>query len=91
MITVTLKLSADETHVLQEIAQAAGVSVEVVLHGLIAQLTAPPEAEIPPSSVPPADPEVFDPEAVDEQQREQEEMEANIKRWHQERERTEQF
>lgn len=72
-MTVTLELSAGEARVLQEIARAAGVRVETVLHGLIAQVSPPPAA-------PPADLE-----AEAEQKREQEEVEANVRRWHEER------
>ena len=73
-MTVTLELSADEARVLQEIACAAGVRVETVLHGLIAQAV-PPGRDAPPA----------DPEVLAEQKREQEEVEANIRRWHEER------
>lgn len=79
-MTVTLELSADEARVLQEMARAAGVSVDTVLHGLIAQISLP-HRKAPPSAAPPADPE-----AADEQKREQEEVEANVRRWHEERE-----
>ncbi len=59
---------------LQEIAHAAGVGVETVLHGLIAQI-APPEREAPSADL----------EVLAEQKHEQEEVEANIRRWHEER------
>ena len=79
-MTITLKLSADEARTLQELACAAGVSMETVLHGLIAQVS-PPAA----SSASAPIPDALDLEALAEQQREQEEVEANIQRWHQER------
>lgn len=80
---VTLELSADEARVLQEISEAAGVTVDAVLHGLIAQVSGL-ERTAAQAAVPPADLEALNPEALAEQKREQEEVEANIKRWHQE-------
>lgn len=78
-MTVTLELSAGEAQVLQEIAEAAGVRIEVVLHGLISELSRPGEerqaVEAP----------AGEPDEAAERHREQAEVEANIKRWHQER------
>lgn len=77
-MTVTLDLTEDEVHVLQEIAQKAETTVEAVLHALIAQVSLSSHAEA-------EDTEAEDTEAVTERRREQEEVEANIRRWHEER------
>ena len=72
-MTIMLELNAEEAAALQEIAEATGVTVEAVLHGLIAQV------------LPPAKPEQREAEDLEEdaeRRREQEEVEANIKRWH---------
>ena len=85
---VTLELSADEARVLQKISEAAGVTVDAVLHGLIGQVSAQErtaaQAAGPPAAPEALDPEALDPEALADQKREQEEVEANIKRWHRE-------
>ncbi len=74
---ITLELSAEEMRALRGIAEAAGVDLQTVLHGLIAQISLP-DREASPALAPSADASV-------EQKREQEEVEANIKRWHEER------
>ena len=74
-MTVTLELSADEHAALASVAAVAGVSLETVLHGLIAQLSVPAEKER----------ETPDGDAEEERRREQAEVEANIKRWHTDR------
>lgn len=71
---VTLELKADEARVLQEIARTAGTTVEAVLHALIVQVSPPQSAEAA----------AEDPDAVAERRREQEEVEANVRRWHEE-------
>ena len=78
MVAITLELSADEHAALTAVAGAAGVSLETVLHGLIAQLSIPAAGEATESMG-------GDLDTAEEQRREQEEVEANIKRWHQER------
>jgi len=78
MVAITLELSADEHAALTAVAGAAGVSLETVLHGLIAQLSIPAAGEA-------AESMGGDLDTAEEQRREQEEVEANIKRWHQER------
>lgn len=74
-MTITLELSADEHAALASVAAAAGVPIETVLHGLIAQLSVPAAKAQ----------ETPDGDAAEEQLREQEEVEANIRRWHRER------
>ena len=74
-MTITLELSADEQAALESVAGAAGVSLEAVLHGLIAQLMGPAAKEQ----------EMPDGDAAEERKREQEEVEANIERWYRER------
>lgn len=76
---MTLDLSAEEVRVLQETAQAAGTTMESVLHALIAQLSSE-SAEAERTEAPPAASE-----AVAERRQEQEEVEANIRRWHEDR------
>ena len=61
---VTLELSADEARVLQKISEAAGVTVDAVLHGLIGQVSAQ-ERTAAQAAGPPAAPEALDPEALD--------------------------
>jgi len=80
-MTIRLELSTEEQAALAAVAEAAGVSVETVLHGLVAQLSVPGGAEVPKETPAP----VAEPGAAEEERREQEEVEANIKRWHQER------
>ena len=77
-MTITLELSAEEERVLRLTAQAAGADIPAVLHGLIAQLLPPEPAAAP---EPGGDPDLA------ERRREQEEVEANIRRWHEDRER----
>lgn len=76
-MTVTLELKADEVRVLQEIARTAGTTVEAVLHALIAQVSPSQSAEAAEAPAETA-------EAVAERRREQEEVEANVRRWHEE-------
>ena len=78
-MTVTLDLRADEAAVLQEMAQTAGTTIEAVLHALIAQLSSR-TAEAGGAEAPPEETA----EAAAERRREQEEVEANIRRWHEE-------
>ena len=75
-MTITLQLSVDEHAAVEAVARAAGVSLETVLHGLIAQLSVPPAAEAR---------ETPDRGAAEERRQEQAEVEANIKRWHTDR------
>ena len=78
-MTIALDLNAEEERVLRLTAEAAAADIPAVLHGLIAQLLPPePAASAAPE---PSD----DPESSAERRREQEEVEANIKRWHEER------
>ncbi len=86
-MTVTLELRADEARVLQGMAQTAGMTMEAVLHALIAQASPSRRAEVE-SAEPPAENAqavAQNAEAVAERRREQEEVEANIRRWHEER------
>ena len=73
---VTLELSADEHAALASVAAVAGVSLETVLHGLVALLEVPPAAQ---------ERETPDGDAAEERRQEQAEVEANIKRWHTDR------
>lgn len=68
-MTITLDLTPEEVAVLRRRADAEGVSIEAVLHGLVAAL-APPAA---PPEVSKEDPE--------ERDREQAELRANLDRW----------
>ena len=77
---VTLTLSEAEVHALRPLAEEAGVTVETVLHHLIAQL-GPPVVWEKPDSVDEDYPKDRAEEDA-ERRREQEEMQANIKRWH---------
>ncbi len=81
---VTLELTTDEACVLQEIAQAAGATVEAVLHMLIAQVSPAGQADVGCGEADDREAPTDD-EAVTEKRREQEEVEANIRRWHEER------
>ena len=78
-MTVALQLSSDEAHVLQEVAQDTGTTMDAVLQALIAQVSPRPEV-IAGTAEAPADTA----EAQAERRREQEEVEANIRRWHEE-------
>ena len=81
MVAITLELSADEHAALTAVAGAAGVSLETVLHGLIAQLSIPAAGEAVESRGESLS-------AAEERRREQAEVEANIKRWHADRMQT---
>ena len=87
-MTVTLELKADEVQALQEMAQAAEMTVEAVLHALIAQVPLSRRAEDGGAEAPAAitaEAVTETAEAVAERLREQEEIEANIRRWREER------
>ena len=77
---VTLELSDAEAHALRPLAEAAGVTIETVLHHLIAQLGPPVVSEKPEGVT--ADRFEDSAEEDAERRREQAEMQANIKRWH---------
>ena len=86
-MTITLELRADEADVLQEMAQTAETTIEAVLHTLIAQVPLSRRAEDGGAEAPTETSEAVTEtaEAVAERRREQEEVEANIRRWHEER------
>ena len=81
---VTLQLSGEEVHALRPLADAAGVDLETVLHHLIAQLLPPVAPERPQTFSEGSAEEEIEEDA--ERRREQAEMQANIKRWHAEKE-----
>ena len=74
-MTITLELSTDEQAALRAVASAAGMDIGTVLHGLIAQLSAPTATENAGEDL----------NMDAEERREQAEVEANIQRWHRER------
>ncbi len=80
---VTLKLSDEELYVVRPLADAEGVDIETVLHTLIAQLFPPAASKRQDNPEKQAKEEQAE-EA--ELRREQEEMQANIARWHAEKE-----
>ena len=80
---VTLELSKEEVQTLRPLADAAGVDLETVLHQMIALL--PPVASEKPQGFHEDSAEQKIEEDA-ERRREQEEMQANIKRWHAEKE-----
>ena len=76
-MTLTLDLTLEEHAALRRRAEAEGIGIEAVLHGLIAALTPP----LPPGDTP------DDPEEWAERDREREEVQANLARWRAEPER----
>ncbi|MGI4788563.1 MAG: hypothetical protein ACRYFS_06905 [Janthinobacterium lividum] len=67
-MTVTLDLNAEEITILTSLADARSISIETVLHSIVAQL-APPQVT---------------PDELAADAAEREEIQANLRRWHRE-------
>ena len=89
-MTITLQLAPEEVAVLTYRAQAQGVDMEAVLHGLVAQIVPPPEkpelndrqrAAIALMDAWREEDKTDDPEELNRRDRELEEFKANMNRW----------